>query len=122
MKRRRYKRPFILYHWTPVSRRKQILKQGLRVGRKPVVHSQAFQYLCFSNSPSMAWALSAVHYPTGEWDLWMCWSDCVDGSIAKREDLNPLTTEFRFYQDIPKSKIWLVGTREYKGRRKAKKD
>jgi hypothetical protein len=65
----------------------------------------------------MAWVLSAPHCPDGEWDLWMVWSDAC-GSISRRDDLNPLTTEFRAYKNIPKSKIWLVGTREYKSKKK----
>lgn len=104
------KRPFILYHWSPASRRKSIMRNGLIPGKKPVQSSQAFPYLCWSDSPSLAWALSGVYDNTGqEWDLWMTWSNRL-GKLEKRRDLG-FPTEYRNFQRVPKKDMWLVGSR-----------
>lgn len=119
MRKRIYKKPFLLYHWSPVERRGQILKHGLRINSRPVQHSQEFPHICFSDSPSLAWALSAHCMNTGgEWDLWMMWSNILDNPIGRREDLG-FPTEYRVYENIPKKHIWHVGTKVCKVRKRA---
>lgn len=115
-------KPFILYHWSPVTRRAGIEKRGLVVGEEHVAHTAGWnaRYLCFSNSPSLAWTLSGDFCAQPiEWDLWMVWSSCIPGPIYRRTDhqgLNP--AEFRTYVNIPKEFPWRVGSRTYDGRRK----
>lgn len=110
-------RPFILYHWSPVARRKSILRSGL-VPCKPSRCGQwRPPYLCFADSPSLAWALSAgMKKEPGEWDLWMCWSTAagklkrlsnpVRGATYKRP------TEWRTKDRVFKRHLWHVGTRK----------
>jgi hypothetical protein len=54
--RSRRTRPFIVYHWAPISRRKSIQRRGLVVGSRCVVRTPGWKptYLCFSDSPSYA--------------------------------------------------------------------
>jgi len=114
---RRIVRPFLLYHWSPVERRPQILKRGLR----PHVTSRCGQlkppYVCFSDSPSLAWILSAdMTDALGDWDLWMVWSN-VPSKLTRRTDLENgrgRPTEFRAHEPIPKSKLWYVGVRSHR--------
>lgn len=111
------RKPFLLYHWSPSERREKIKRRGLRLACSPVTHSQRYQYLCWSDSPSLAWALSGTHSEVeGEWDLWMAWSDWI-GRIKRRTDLGH-PTEWRSFENVPKSKIWLVGTRRHKPRKR----
>lgn len=109
---------FILYHWSPISRRKQILKKGLCPGSKSRCGQWHPPYICFSDSPSFAWGASAVFSrESGEWDLWMVWTDRLEG-YEKLPGNKP--AEYRVYHRIPKRDIWFVGTREYRPK-KAKK-
>jgi len=56
----------------------------------------------------------------GMWDLWMVWSNKLEGyeTLALGGDHKP--TEYRVYHRIPKRDIWYVGSREYKARRRAR--
>lgn len=108
------KKPFILFHWSPSSRRKSIMRRGLRVGRPHVTHSDGWRagYLCFSASPSLAWVLSAkaVNAP-GEWDLWMTWSCGFEKPLRRIRWTGPEVKEFRTKENVPKGRLWFVGTR-----------
>lgn len=82
--------------------------------------------MCFSRSPSLAWALSAdFSGKKSKWDLWQVWSDHVgEWETLPYDDDNknkryPFPKEHRVYHRIPKSKIWFVGTREFKSARHA---
>lgn len=114
-------KPFILYHWSPRDRREAIRKEGLVIGKEHVAHTAGWiaDYLCFSNSPSHAWAHSGEFCARpGPWDLWMLWSS-VAGPLYRRTDhqgLNP--AEFRVFHDVAAKNLWWVGEREYRGRRK----
>jgi hypothetical protein len=113
------KRSFILYHWSPVARRKQILKQGL-CSRKPSTQSTwKAPYICFASSPSLAWALSAaMKTEIDEWDLWMVWSDRC-GRLTRLGFSDWRTSEYRTRRArIPKRDLWFVGTRKQKRRKK----
>jgi hypothetical protein len=116
---RKPKRLFPLYHRSPSDRREKIARRGLRLACSPVTHSQKFQYLCWSDSPSLAWALSATHSEVeGDWDLYMTWSTHI-GRIERRTDLGH-PTEWRSFENVPKAKIRFVGTRRHIPRRKRK--
>jgi hypothetical protein len=108
------KKPFILYHWSPSSRRKQIERQGLRVGKPHVTHTKGWQakYLCFAASPSLAWGLSACAVnEEGDWDLWMTWSASLQKPIRRIRWEGLEVKEYRTYDNLPKRLIWFVGTR-----------
>jgi len=114
------KKPFILYHWSPSSRRKQIERQGLRVGKPHVTHSKGWRanYLCFAASPSLAWGLSAlVTKCAGNWDLWMTWSDSLVKPVRRIRWEGLDVKEYRTYAGVPKRLIWYVGTRFRKPRK-----
>jgi hypothetical protein len=112
------RRPFLLYHWSPVSRRNSIARLGLVPGKLPVQSSQRFPYVCFATSPSLAWGLSAEFSDeVGEWDLWMVWSTAVKGRLERlhrvygRNRARTTPAEYRAYERIFKRDVWWVGTR-----------
>lgn len=115
-------RPFMLYHWSPRARRKSILRNGLCPGKLSQDASWRPPYVCFCRFPNVAWALSATHSgKRGRWDLWCVWSDVVAEYATLNTASNPRacwwTTEYRFNSGIPNSRIWHVGTREFKPRK-----
>jgi len=103
-------RTFLLYHWAPSSRRKSILKKGLLVKQLHAAHSKGWQadYLCFSDSPSYAWALSGH---TKRRDLWMVWSNSIPDLCYRSDEVGKRPSEYRTARSLPPSKIWFVGTR-----------
>ncbi len=107
---------FPLYHWSPVERRRKIMRQGLRVGITSRCGQWKPPYVCFSDSPALAWALSGgMSDVPGDWDLWMMWSN-VPAKLTRRNDLENgrgRPTEFRAHESIPKSKLWHVGVRSH---------
>lgn len=114
-----YKRHFILYHWAPVARRKSIQKQGIRIKKPLTCHCDqgdgwTAHYSCWSDSPSLAWALSArfVNEP-GEWDLWMVWSNVPKTPLGRRDDLGKRNypSEYRIFENIPVRHLWHCGTK-----------
>ena len=111
-------RPFLLYHLSPVSRRKAILKDGLCPRKVSVNGDWRAPYICFCKFPNTAWALSATHSgKKGNWDLWCVWSDVAIPYETRNSAHNPRVTwwftEYRCFHRIPKSKIWHVGTRRF---------
>ena len=118
-------RPFILFHWYPVSRRESILRHGLCPGKLSRDKQWRPPYVCFSSSPSLAWRLSAgFSERRGKWDLWQVWSDQLDGWETipyddGKKNRYPFPKEHRVYHRIPKRNIWHVGTREFKSARHA---
>lgn len=122
MPRCRRRKPFLLYHWAPLHRRADIEKHGLVIGSKTVIHTPGWTptYLCFSDSPSLAWALSGqTSAVAGWWDLWMVWSNELPGGVLWREDYQGKTpAEFRTKQSVPKGKLWYVATRNHQPKKK----
>ena len=111
----RRKKPFPLYHWAPSSRRRSIQRHGLVIGKRHVTHSGGWRasYLCFSDSPSYAWALSGdtVRH-VQEWDLWMVWSADVP-SLGYRDDhIAQVPAEYRTKHAVARKDLWLVGSRK----------
>lgn len=111
-----------LYHWTPTRHRRQIIRRGLVPGRRqvthpdePGVHGWRAPYVCFADTPSMAWALSGAQpsAPSGEWDLWQTWLRRLDEPLI----LTSLDTatrgihEVRTGSRVYKRDLWLVGSR-----------
>jgi hypothetical protein len=62
--------------------------------------------------------LSALgSYDYGEWDLWMVWSNSLNGyEKLYMGSERTVPTEYRVYTRVYKKDIWYVGTREYKKR------
>lgn len=104
-------KPFLMFHWAPVERRRSITRHGLTPGKRSRCGQWKPPHICFSNSPSWAWAASAgLSEERGEWDLWMCWSGEASG-YERLPNARAQCAEYRVYETIPKSKIWFVGTR-----------
>jgi len=101
-----------LFHWSPTERRPQIQRRGLVLRSRPVAHTFRADYLCFSTSPSQAWALSAgVFGERGqEWDCWQMSLDRLD-EVEVREFFGNRVEEVRVRNPIPKSRLWFVGSR-----------
>lgn len=107
-----------LYHWAPASRRKQIIRYGLRPFMKPVTSSKEDGWkanvICFADSPSWAWALSGEMSWTeaGEWDLWQTALDLLTEpvilpGIDRSSGIYEVRTEHRVY----KRDLWYVASR-----------
>lgn len=104
-----------LYHWSPVARRKQILRTGLLPRRLPTVstNNEGFRqpHVCLSPTPSMAWSLSGHFVKViPEWDLWQVRLDDTDEVII-RPQWGAEIEEVQVRNRIPKSRLWHVGTR-----------
>lgn len=111
-----------LFHWSPVERRKSILRYGLRPGSKNTTSSMRYMNICFADSPSWAWALSAeVCGERGsEWDLWQTALDQLhDPVILPGPDRSSGIYEIRTQERVFKSDLWYVGSRSIplKGRK-----
>ena len=64
-----------LYHWSPRSRQKQILRYGLMPGKPSLQGEWKPPYVCFADDVRLAWLLSgALHPEIPEWDLWQVYS------------------------------------------------
>lgn len=106
-----------LFHWSPIERRDQILREGLQIYSEPVVHSgeeMRFPYLCFGTTPSNAWGLSGDMEWTGNyevWDLWQYWVGEKD-NVHILPTFGPVVEEVRIFSSIPPNDLWYVATRE----------
>lgn len=114
------------YHWSPVDRRKNIIKRGLRPtcptatilspplpGGARVIDPDATVYaVCLGTTPSHAWSLSGALYAKkgAQFDLWQV-------SLDEADEVHPLPfygnrlSEVRVANRIPKSRVWHVATR-----------
>lgn len=107
---------FGLYHWSPTIRRKQIDRLGFVPGSRSLSGDWKPPYVCFSNTPHLAWQLSGrIHPEIKEWDLWMTWSSIPSGMEAILESFRDrpghYIKEYRVYERIYKRDIWRVATR-----------
>jgi hypothetical protein len=103
-----------LYHWSPLSRRDEILEHGLVPGSEPNIASVKTNYICMSPTPYRAWEYSGniswaeeIH----EWDLWMVTLDDHD-EIHFRSEWGPWLVEIRCSNVIPPDRLWWVALRE----------
>lgn len=101
-----------LFHWSPTTRRDAIQRGGLRINSDPMVNTVRSGYICMSQSASQAWMLSAAACgERGEsWDCWQVSLD-LDDDVRVRDFRGNRIEELRVHNHIPKSRIWLVGTR-----------
>lgn len=106
-----------LYHWSPTSKRRQIIRHGLLPHRRPTTHatpSWRAPYVCFGDTAAWAWALSGGQSsaPSGEWDLWETRiTDLVEPKILPAPDVSNGIHEIRTEHRVYKRHLWLVGQR-----------
>jgi len=86
----------MLYHWSPRSRRKSILRHGLKP--RSLSHDAEWRppYVCFSLNPNTAWALAGP-YRT------------VNNTRDPRKFW--YMTEYRTLERIPTSRVVYIATR-----------
>lgn len=105
-----------LYHWSPTTRRKQIIRHGLLPHRRPTTHATPkwrAPYVCFGDTAAWAWELSGgqASAPSGSWDLWESRIvDLTDPLILPVDSVNGIH-EIRTMHRVYKRHLWLVGTR-----------
>lgn len=109
-----------LYHWSPRSRRKQILKLGLMPGRRnitgPVVNGDGSEWrqpcVCASPDPATAWAYShGAWRSTGTFDLWQFWLEDAD-EVHVLPQWGSRIIEVRVHNRIRKARLIWVGERQ----------
>lgn len=110
-----------LFHWSPVDRRPAINRRGLVTRSRPSIHSFRADHICLSTDPARAWELSAGVFGVrgAEWDCWQVRTD-RDDEVEIREFWGDRIDEVRIRNDIPKSRLWLIGSRTVpvRGRRR----
>lgn len=106
--------PFLMYHWSSTSRRNGITRRGLVPGSRSVDGLWKPPYVCFSDSPSLAWSLAKHRTGIEQWDLWMTWSNVPRGIEELSFDGGRLR-EIRVYERIFKRDLWYVATRSSDG-------
>lgn len=105
-----------LFHWAPTTRRKQIIRYGLRPRMRATTSGyHGSPVICLADSPSWAWALSGgMRYtPSGSWDLWQTSMDRLeDPKVLATTDRRSGIYEVRTLSRVFKSDVWYVATRE----------
>lgn len=101
-----------LYHWSPTSRRADILKFGLMPYSFNVVASGPLPHICLAPTPSTAWGLSGGTgwHEAEEWDLWQVRIGPND-EVHVRPEFGDVIKEITVRNVIPPDRIWLVGSR-----------
>lgn len=104
-----------LYHWSPTSKRRQIIRHGLIPHRRATTHATPgwrAPYVCFGDTAAWAWALSGGQRsaPSGEWDLWETRiTDLDDPKILPAPGVSNGIHEVRTEHRVRKRFLWLVG-------------
>lgn len=109
-------RDMLLYHWAPITRRKQIIRFGLRPSMRPTTNASLdwkAPHVCLADDPSWAWLLSGAQRgsPAGDWDLWQTWASRLEEPHIVPGDVSNGIHEVRTSHRIFKRDLWLVGTR-----------
>jgi len=104
-----------LYHWSPRSRKNQILRYGL----KPGVLSRDREWrpprICLALTPSQAWGSLSCSIKSGDncddiyYDLWQTSTDRLNQpwEVCQFSEI----TEYRIYERVYKRNLWWVGER-----------
>lgn len=107
-----------LFHWAPTSRRKQILRYGLRPFMRTTTATDGdthrYPVICFADSPSWAWALSGGMRwtPVGSWDLWQTdIGRLTEPTVLPGEGRLSGIYEVRTERRVYKRDLWFVGSR-----------
>lgn len=120
----------VLFHWSPLDRRERIIRRGLRMstptlvetfrgaeGPRRLQRATGFvtqKAVCLGTTPSHAWSLcGAIWGEQGEvWDLWqVCLHEDDQIRIYSHDTDGHRVGEVRVLNNIPKSRVWHVGTR-----------
>ena len=109
----------VLYHWSPTTNRNSINKIGLNIGRPTLQGNWRPPYVCFSDEPNLAWALSGRMWPDiPSWDLWMLHtpSQTSFGGYeiifdTYRNSTRHYVKEYRIYSRVFKRDLIYVATR-----------
>lgn len=107
-----------LYHWSPASKRRQIIRHGLLPHRRATTHATPgwrAPYVCFGDTAAWAWLLSGGQRsaPSGTWDLWETRiTDLTDPKILPAPTVSNGIHEVRTEHRVYKRHLWLVGQRE----------
>lgn len=110
-------RDLTLYHWSPVAKRRQIIRHGLLPHRRATTHATPgwrAPYVCFGDTAAWAWALSGGQRsaPSGEWDLWETRiTDLDEPRILPAPGVSNGIHEVRTEHRVRKRFLWLVGQR-----------
>lgn len=102
----------VMFHWSPTSRRDDILKFGLMPNQLNIVASGPLSHVCLSTSPSVAWSLSGGTGWTevDDWDLWQVRLGEND-RVYIRPEFGSEITEVTVRNVIAPDRIWYVGSR-----------
>lgn len=107
------------FHWSPLDRRKAILRHGLRPGMRSVAPIRDIAgewrapYISLGTSPGWAWNLSGRLRPeVPAWDLWQVWQDdLTPGFEVLVANAVGGNAEIRVRERIRKRHLWYVATR-----------
>jgi len=78
------------------------------------ISSVRTDHVCFADTPSWAWALSAgmPWAEVGDWDLWQVWSNRLGpGTVIASDDRPSGVHEVRVTSRVYKRDLWYAGTR-----------
>ncbi len=115
---------YLIFHWSPTTRRKQITRRGFIPGSRSTDRLWRPPFICFASNPELGWVLSAGT-PRGlavhSWDLWCVWTESLSG-FEEIVDTYPDTgrayvKEYRVYERVLKRDLWFLGTRTQRGER-----
>lgn len=104
-----------LYHWSPVSNRRSIERDGLVPRSSATVASIPLPYVCLGPSPSTSWVISGDMgwvSEIEEWDLWEIQiPKDVSLEVHVRAMYGPQVEEVKVFGVIPPQWMWHAGTR-----------
>lgn len=119
----------VMYHWSPLGRRSKIIRSGLRASTPTIVDVyeeavgdrklqkncgvETVKAVCLGTSPSHAWSLcGAIWGAEGEtWDLWQVSLGADDTVKILESNVGFRLGEVRVCNNIPKGRVWHVGSR-----------
>lgn len=103
-----------LYHWSPIDRRPNILREGLVPASRPTMVGGEIGYVCLGTSPRGAWMLSGDlewAEDVEDWDLWQITLADMD-EVRVRPNYGPKIHEVKVHNVIPPDRVWWVGARK----------
>lgn len=104
------------YHWSPRTRRNQILRYGLVPGKPSLQGQWRPPYICFADDVNLAWTLSGANHPhIDEWDLWQVYADDAERWEVILDTYyqtgRHYVKEYRVYHRIYKRHVHYVASR-----------